>query len=143
MSGEKLGSRGQQVRVLGGGHESDDRSPEEWERGLDRGEIRVEREREVQDSAVGVAERRMPDVDEHVGIFGREIAGSVARVTVERDCKAPGLESKGERDAPAAEAVGELERDGARAAPGEFGSERPGVDIEGIRGRARSPSRSP
>jgi hypothetical protein len=85
----------------------------------------------------------MPDVDEHIGLLGREIAGSVTRVAIERDREAPGLESKGERDAPAAEAIGELERDGARAAPDKFGFDRLGVEIEGLRGRARSPSRSP
>jgi len=84
----------------------------------------------------------MPDVDEHVGLLAREVTGPVARVTVERDRKAPGLEREGQRDAPAAEAIRELERYRAPSASGEFGRERLSVDAERIRGRARSPSRS-
>ena len=72
-----------------------------------------------------------------------QITGAVARVAVERDHKAPGLQREGQCDAPAAKAVGELERDDARAAPGEFGREPLGIDAERVRGRARSPSRSP
>ena len=129
--------------MLGRGHEPDDRPAQERERGLDRGKVRVEREREVQDAVVRAPERGVPDVDEHVGLLAREVAGPVARVAVERDRKAPGLQREGERDAPSAKAVRELERDSVRPATGEFGRERLEIDAERVRGRARSPSRSP
>jgi hypothetical protein len=86
------------MRVLRGGDDTDCFFAEERQRCPNNRRVEIHTVGHVQDIGVG-DERGMAEVNEYIGIceqFEREVAGPVAGITADDDCKA--LPGKGIRD---------------------------------------------